>query len=168
MSKNPFGIILLSWLGMSGIDFLLHGGLLAWLYVQESPFLLSPQESFKLIPLGYLAFLLLAVLLYWLMRLAGVAGARAGLEFGLKLGGLVCGALLLGLISISTISLPIAAGWFVGQTAELGLGGAIIGRVAETGLTRGLTLRVIAGVVICLILTIVLQSAGFAPVIKIN
>lgn len=54
------GVIgLLSWLSMLGADFFLHGGLLASLYIQPSPFLLPPWDSFKRIPLGYLSALLL-------------------------------------------------------------------------------------------------------------
>jgi hypothetical protein len=168
MTKTNAGIALLAWLGMVGFDFLLHGGLLARLYMQGSPFLLPPLDAFRLIPLGYAAFLLLAVLLVWLMRLAGVTGARSGFWFGLQLGGLAWGALVLGLASISTIPLPLAAGWWAGQTLELGVGGAIAGRALEAGLKRGLVLSVVAGVLACLVVTVALQSLGLAPAVIIN
>ena len=56
-------ITLLSWLAMLGIDFFVHGGLLATLYLQPSPFLLPPEQAFRRIPLAYVSFLLLAILL---------------------------------------------------------------------------------------------------------
>jgi hypothetical protein len=46
---------LLSWLAMLGVDFFFHGGLLATLYQQPSPFLLPPSDAFRRIPLGHLA-----------------------------------------------------------------------------------------------------------------
>jgi len=51
---------------MLGFDFFLNAGLLSRMYLKPSPFLLPPERMFKLIPLGYLSFLLMAVLLYWL------------------------------------------------------------------------------------------------------
>jgi hypothetical protein len=73
----------IAWLSMLGVDFLVHGGLLAELYRQSSTFLLPPATAFARIPLGYLAFLLLAVLLTWLMLRLQLAGWRAGAIFGL-------------------------------------------------------------------------------------
>ena len=60
-------ITLLSWLSMIGFDLLLHAGLLARLYIEPSPFLLPPETAFRLIPLGYLSFLIMAFLMTWLM-----------------------------------------------------------------------------------------------------
>jgi hypothetical protein len=79
-------IVLVGWLTMLGFDFFLHGGLLAGLYVQDSPFLLRPAQAFALIPLGYLSFLLLSSALTWLMVRMGVHDGREGAVFGLKLG----------------------------------------------------------------------------------
>jgi hypothetical protein len=90
-------ICLLSWLSMLGVDFFLHGGLLAKLYAQPSPFLLSPWDAFERIPLGYLAALLLAGLLLWLMLRLGLSGWRQGLSFGLRLGALMGASGMLGL-----------------------------------------------------------------------
>jgi hypothetical protein len=112
-------IIVLSWLAMIGVDFLLHGGVLAKFYVRPSPFLLPPKKALQLIPLGYLSFLLLAVLLVSLMNRLNVQGWRAGAVFGLKLGALLWGTVVLGLVSISTASVWLLLGWFLGQTGEL-------------------------------------------------
>ena len=109
-------IAMVSWLSMLGFDFFLHAGLLAGLYQETSPFLLSPLEAFKRIPLGYLSFLLLAVLLIWLMCRLKIVGLFPGLSFGMKLGVFIWGSGALGLLSVSTASFILMAGWFVGQT----------------------------------------------------
>lgn len=106
----------LGWLAMIGFDFFLHGGLLARLYLHPEPFLLPPEQSFALIPLGYLSLLLLSGLLAWLMLGLRIHRGRAGALFGLKLGVLVWGTLVLGLASISTASLALLAGWSRGRS----------------------------------------------------
>jgi hypothetical protein len=148
-------LTLITWLSMLGFDFFLHAGLLAGLYVRPSPFLVSPLTALKLIPVGYLSFLLLAVLLVWLMQRLGLAGWRAGAIFGLELGGLTWGALML-------------MGWFAGQTLEL----AIAGAVAGSGLA-GMPLRRLFGVVIVftvlsILTTIILQSLGVVPTTRLS
>ncbi|MEJ2412947.1 MAG: hypothetical protein P8Y34_08130, partial [Anaerolineales bacterium] len=65
--RRLIGGVLLSWLAVLGFDFFLHGGLLASLYTKPSPFLLPPEQAFRLIPLGYLAFLIFEIFLVWLM-----------------------------------------------------------------------------------------------------
>jgi hypothetical protein len=69
---------------MLGFDFLLTAGLLAGLYLQPSPFLLSPISAFRLVPIGYLSFFPPAMLLAWLMRRLKLTGWRAGAIFGLE------------------------------------------------------------------------------------
>jgi hypothetical protein len=125
--------VLLGWLAMLGFDFFLHGGLLAGLYAQPDPFLLSPAQAFALIPVGYLSFFLLSGALTWLMVRLRVPGGREGALFGLELGALVWGALVLGLASVSTASLALLAGWFGGQVAELALAGYFVGSALAGG-----------------------------------
>lgn len=156
-------LTLLAWLAMLGVDFLVHGGLLAELYLQPSPFLLPLATAFARIPLGYLAFLLLTVLLMWLSVRLKLAGWRAGAVFGVELGGLLWGAVVLGLLSISTAEVPLLLGWFVGQTAELGLAGAVVGSGLMGGRLRGLVAGVVGLVVLCVAATILLQSLGVVP-----
>ena len=158
----------IAWVSMLGFDFFLHAGLLAKLYLQPSPFLLPPLASFKLIPLGYLSFLLLSVLLVWLMTRLKLAGWRQGIVFGLKLGGLTWGAFVLGLLSISTASFALLFGWFIGQTLESAIAGAVIGSGLE-----GTRLRRLFGVVLILLLlsvitVIILQSLGIVPTTRIS
>jgi hypothetical protein len=160
-------LIFLAWLSMLGVDFLVHAGLLASLYTQSSPFLLSPTTAFTLIPLGYLSFALLVLLLVWLMIRLQVAGWRAGAIFGLELGGLMWGAFVLGLLSISTAPAPLLVGWLVGQTVELGIAGAVVGSGFGGRRLRWLVGIAVALLVLCVSATILLQSLGVVPTIRL-
>jgi hypothetical protein len=157
----------LCWLAMAGWDFFLHAGLLASLYVESQPFLLSPAEAFKRIPLGYLSFFVSAVMLLWLTMKVGVRGWLEGFAFGLTLGLFVQGASAIGLVSISTAHSLLLAGWFVGGAIQLGIGGIVIGdALAERRLLIVLA-RVIAFVVIMVTLVITMQNFGLAPAARI-
>ncbi|NOR83586.1 MAG: hypothetical protein GQ526_08850 [Ardenticatenales bacterium] len=81
--RRLVGVTLLAWFAVLGFDFLLHGGLLARLYAEPSPFLLPAEDAFRLIPLGYLSFLVFIILLVWLMVRRKIGGASRGLLFGL-------------------------------------------------------------------------------------
>jgi hypothetical protein len=161
-------LTLLAWLAMIGVDFLLHAGVLARLYLEPSPFLLTPQRAFALIPVGYLSFLVLAFFLVWLMARLGVEGWRAGGAFGLQLGALAWGALTLGLLSISTAPLALMIGWFVGQTIEFGIAGMVVGSALAAVPYRRLLLLVLAGLVGAFVITIILQSLGLAPAMRVG
>jgi hypothetical protein len=158
----------IAWLSMLGFDFFLHAGLLAELYLQPNPFLLPPLTALTLIPVGYLSFLLLAVLLVWLMIRLKLAGWRQGALFGLELGGLAWGAFVLGLLSVSTASIALLIGWFTGQTLELAIAGAVIGSgLAGTRLRRLLGV-VLVGVLLSVVVTIILQSIGVVPTTRLS
>ncbi len=165
--RRLVGLTLLAWLASVEFDFLLHGGLLARLYVEPSQFLLPPKDAFRLIPLGYLSFLLLTLLLAWLASALHVKGCKRGLFFGLALGGSIWGALVLGLASITTADYGLLAGWFVGQTLEMGLAGAVIGSGLGGTRAKKLVGIVLLIGVVCAVVTVVLQSTGFAPVVQI-
>jgi hypothetical protein len=156
-------IILLAWLAVLGFDLFLHAGLLARLYLDASAFLLTPMESFRRIPIGYLSFLVSTILLVWLMVRLDLKGWRVGLGFGMKLGALVWGALTLGLYSISTADPSLLAGWFLGQTAELGLAGAVTGSALAGNRLGRLSLKVAGLILLLTVITIIMQSTGLAP-----
>ncbi len=156
-----------AWVLSIGFDVFLHAGLLARFYVEPSPFLLAPEEAFRRIPLGYLAFLILTLALYWLLRRLGVRGASAGLRCGAVAGFLVWGAFAIGLYSISTVALPLLVGWWFGQAIELGLAGAVLGAAANGVRLRRIWALVAIVVVACVAATIVLQSLGWAPPMKV-
>ena len=158
----------IAWLAMLGFDFPLHAGLLARLYLQPSPFLLPPLTAFRWIPVGYLSFFLLAVLLAWLMIRLKLTGWCAGAIFGLELGGLTWGSFVLGLLSISTASFSLLMGWFIGQTLEMALAGAVIGSGLAGVRLRRLFGLVIVFVLLLVITTIILQTLGVVPTTRIE
>ena len=151
---------LLAWLAVIGFDLFLHAGILAGLYSEPSPFLLSPEDAFRLIPLGYVSFLVLIILLIWLMSKLSIIGWKSGLIFGLKVGALAWGALILGLLSISTASVSLLVGWFLGQTVELGIAGMVMGSGLSTDHLLSLLVKVIIFFVFMVALAILLQNVG--------
>ena len=161
----PVPLVAIAWLSMAGFDFLLHGGLLAFLYVESSPFLLPSSKAIALLPVGYASLLLVAVLLVWLMRRMRVAGWRPGAVFGLAVGALMSGAFVLGLLSISTADPRLLLGWFLGQTLETAVAGAVVGAGLAGMRLKRLVGRVVALVLLALIATVILQSVGVAPAI---
>ncbi len=161
MVKHPRHLVkigLLAWLAVIGFDLFLHAGVLASLYSEPSPFLLPPEEAFRLIPLGYLSFLVLIVLLIWLMPRLSIVGWKGGLVFGLIVGAIIWGALSLGLLSISTASPILLLGWFLGQTAELGIAGMVLGSGFATERLRPLLVKVTIFFVVTVTLGIILQN----------
>lgn len=160
--------IFLAWLATLGFDFFLHGGLLAGLYATPSPFLLAPERAFALIPLGYLSFLLLAILLVWLMARLNIRGGREGAFLGLQLGLLAWGALVLGLASIATAGWRLLLAWFLGQTVELTLAGLVAGSSLARQRQRPLVVAVLALVVVAVAATVVMQNLGLAPAPEIR
>ncbi len=161
--KKYVQLTLLVWFAMIGVDFFLHGGLFAAVYVQDSPFLLSAEEAFRRIPLGYLALLATAGLLVWILQRASASGWRRGLLMGLSLGAVMGFSLALGLYSISTASPALLSAWFASQVVETAIAGAIIGQALWVRSLRRLVVAVVIGFIVVLAGTIAMQSAGLAP-----
>lgn len=153
---------------MLGFDFFLHGGLFASLYLAEDTFTISPLEAFRRIPIGYLGFLLFAVFLVWIVPLFNLGNWKQGFLLGSKLGAILWGGFLLGLLSISKISLNLAVAWFIGQTIELGIGGTVVVLANRAASLRKITRFVLAFVVLLVVTTIVLQSTGIVSTLKIQ
>jgi hypothetical protein len=164
--RSPWSAIAAAWVLSLGFDFLLHGGLLARLYLSPSPFLLPLDTAFRRIPLGYLAFLVLTWALWWLFRRTGVRGAREGLRLGAFAGAITWGAFGAGLYSISTASIPLVLSWWIGQSIELALAGAVLGAASGGTPMKRIWGRVAIAVAIFVVATVVLQSMGFAPPMK--
>ncbi len=166
--KRPITSILLSWLAMLGWDLFLHGALLARFYLKATPFLLEPLQAFRRIPLGYAAFILSAILLVWLMARFELKTVRDAFFFGLKLAALVWGGFLLGLISISTVDPYLAGFWFVGQGLELGIGAVTVQMVSNAKSLRRPIWLVVVWILIMVVATVLLQSFGLVPSLRIS
>ena len=159
-------IIGLTWLAMIGWDFFLHAGLMATWYVEPSPFLLSPQDAFVRIPIGYLSFLLLAILLVWILRQIETKSWKNGCRIGFLTGALIWGSFTLGIYSIATASPGLLIGWFLGQTVSMGIAGIVAGAALSGHSLGRLFLKTLGFVVLSFVVTISLQIAGLAPAIK--
>jgi hypothetical protein len=155
-------VTLLGWISMISYDFFLHGGLLSEVYNKTTPFLLSADEAFRFLPLGYASLLITAILLTWLMSKLQITTAIKGFTFGVIFGFLIWGAFVLGLRSISTADTSLLWGWFIGQPIELGIAGGVIGKGLGSESLKKLFGVVILILVISIVLTIILQSVGFA------
>ena len=174
MSENPSNIPIrrrisigfLSWVVVLGIDFFLHAGLLAGLYVQSTPFLLAREDAFRLIPLGYLSILLQTTLLLWLMLNLGIQAWKEGAVFGIKLSLLLGGSMFLGLLSISTLTWQFLLGWMFAQILEMAVAGTVNGAGLRAKSLKPIQFRVVAIVVLLLILTITIQTLGWVPTVK--
>jgi hypothetical protein len=164
---RPLRTVLTAWFLSVGVDVFLHGGLLARLYMIPSGFVLPADQAFRRIPLGYLAFLLLTVGLFWFCRSVDVRGVGAGWRHGFVIGIILWGALVLGLYSISTAGVPLLVGWWLGQAVELGVAGGVIGGLAAGVSFRRMLLWVTLIVFGLLVLTVALQSLGIAPAMRV-
>jgi hypothetical protein len=156
-----------AWVLSIGIDVFLHGGLLAHLYVEPSPFLLPAEDAFRRIPLGYLTFLILTSGVFWLVRRLRIRGFTAGFRLAAVAGAVVWGALVLGLYSISTASLSLLTGWWIGQTVELAFAGGVLGAVANRVPLKRIWTVVGIAVVALAAATVALQSLGISPAMKV-
>jgi len=88
--KRFFISTVMAWLLFLMLDFLAHAALLSHFWEQKFSALKSLQELFRLIPFGYLSFLILVVLVGWLyIRLYWEKGNTIkGISFGALFGGL--------------------------------------------------------------------------------
>jgi hypothetical protein len=160
-------VALVAWLMMLGLDFLLNGALFARMYQGEGAFMLAPTEAFRRIPLGYLAFLILAIGVVELVYRLRVTRLADGVRLGLLIGAVLAATWSLGLYSIASLSAHVALA-FAGIWLALVV---LASGVAATGLgqpsLRGLALRAGAFDVVCIVIVIALQSFGVVPTIKV-
>lgn len=160
LSPRGLKLSLLSWFAMLGFDFFLHGGMLAGLYTTPSSFLLTPQEAFQRIPIGYLGFLISAGFLTWLAMRVGIRKWPAGVVLGGAVGGVTWLSLALGMYSISTARPGLLLAWALGQTVESAYAGGLIGYALERQSLRRPFWIVLVATVALVALSVILQSTG--------
>lgn len=107
--------------------------------------------------------LVLAIALVWLLPRLGVQRAGQGAVLAASAAAVVWGALLLGLWSIATVDPALLAAWWVGQTAELALGGYVVGAALAGARMRTLVVLAVAVLAVGGSSAVVLQSIGYAP-----
>jgi hypothetical protein len=104
--------------------------------------------------------------LAWLFRRLDVRGWRDGGKTGLAVGLFLWGTMALGLWSITTARVDTLVAWTLGQGVELGLAGVVLGAGRAGTPMRRIEWRVGAAIVVFVVLTIVLQSVGWAPAVR--
>ena len=159
-------LTLVVWLAMLGLDFLLNGALFARLYQGEHAFVLAPSEAFRRIPLGYLAFLILAGGVVELVSRLRVTRLVDGVRLGLLIGAVLAATWGLGLYSIASLSAQVALAFAVVWMALAVAAGAVAAAGNGQSSLRGLALRVGAFDVVCVAIVIVLQTVGVVPTVK--
>jgi hypothetical protein len=160
-------LALVVWLAMVGLDFALNAGLFAYVYQEGGGFMLEPAEAFRRIPLGYLAFLIVAVGAVELAVRLEVRTVAAGLRFGLAAGAALAATWTLGLYSVATLTPQMAAAFGVIWLMLLTLAGGVAAAGLSGTSLRDLTLRVVAADVVCVIAVIALQTFGVVPTLKL-
>lgn len=165
-SKRLLYIVLLAWLVTIAIDIFQNAGLFAKMWLDSSSAFLPPEKLAQRIPLGFIALLLLVILLTWLMVRLNISGWKQGASFGLKFGVLFEAAATLGTLSAFSVSPSLIIAWFLGGVIKdsilcmiigSGLGGAHLGR---------LWAKAIVFIVVIVIVTLILQAFGYAPAIQ--
>ena len=156
-------VAVLVWLAMVGADFVLNAAFFARMYLEGGSFLLPPRDAFTRIPLGYLAFAILAVALVELASRLQIADVAGGLRLGTLTGAALAASWSLGLYSVATLSAEVALGFAVIWLALLTVAGAVAGAGLARASLRGLALRVIGADLIGAALVIALQSFGVVP-----
>jgi len=167
-ARRLVAVLLLAWFAVVGVDFFIHAGVLARLYVDAGPFVLPAERAFALIPVGYLSYLVLTGLLLWLATSLGVRGWKPGLVFGLKCGGLLGLSTALGLISIAAASPILLIGWGIAQAVEVSIAGLVIGGGLGPGPIRRLAVGVLLTLLVLIVVTMALQTLGVAPPMRVK
>jgi hypothetical protein len=161
------GIALITWLAMLGLDFLLNGALFARMYQAGGPFFLAPGDAFGRIPLGYLAFLILAIAIVEIAHRLRLATWADGVRLGLALGGVLGAVWSLSLFSIATLNALAAVEFAVIWLALVVVGSAVAASGLSRNSLRGLVFAVATFDVACVVTVVVLQSFSLVPTVKL-
>lgn len=158
---------IVTWLAILGLDFLLNGALFAGIYQGGGGFMLAPAEAFRRIPLGYLAFLILAAAIVEIAYRLKVTRVAGGVRLGFVIGGSLGALWGLSLFSVATLGIQAALAFATIWLALGVLGSAVAAAGLAEASLRGLALRVAAFDAFCALSVIALQSFGVVPTVKL-
>ncbi|HET9783137.1 MAG TPA: hypothetical protein VFR33_15330 [Candidatus Dormibacteraeota bacterium] len=155
----------LVWFAMLGVDFLLNGAVFARMYQDGGAFLLPPAQAAARIPLGYLAFLLVAFGIVEVDCRLGIVGVAGGIRLGLVLGGLGGLVWALSLYSIASITAAEAGALAFVWFAAVFVGSAVAAAARARASVRRLALAVAGFDLGCFAIVVAAQSSGMVPTV---
>jgi hypothetical protein len=156
-------IILIGWLGFIGFDLFLHAGLLARLYHEENLAILDPLQAFYRIPIGYFAFFIYVVFLYWLLKINNFKYRNEILKFVFQVGLFISVSSTLAQYSILKINDLLLFGWGLGLIIEFLISGLIVGYLMTNYSSKRMLINVIVFDVLLFFITVIMQNTGLAP-----
>jgi hypothetical protein len=156
-------IILIGWLGFIGFDLFLHAGLLARLYHEENLAILDPLQAFYRIPIGYLAFFIYVVFLYWLLKKNNFKNRNEIFMFVLQVGLFLGVSSTLAQYSILKINDLLLFGWGLGLIIEFLISGLIMGYLITDYSSKRILIYVIVFDLVLFFITVIMQNIGLAP-----
>ncbi len=152
----------LAWLTTVAVDFFFYGGVFAFLFERDDPYVLATDQLFARIPAGYASFAIEVLALGWLLSRLQTGNWRDGARVGAAAGAVVGGALLLGFWSVAATSGALLASWWVVLTVQMAAAGAVLG--AAVGVPRRRLARwVVVVALLLLVATVIMQNVGVAP-----
>ncbi len=152
-------VLVLAWFTTIAVDFFFYGGVFAFLFERDDPYLLTSDQLFARIPAGYASFAIEVVALGWLLSRLQTRNWRDGARIGAVGGAVVGGALLLGFWSVAATSGALLVSWWVVLTVQMASAGAVLGAGARVPLRR-LAKWVLVAAVVLLVATVVVQNLG--------
>jgi hypothetical protein len=154
---------LLAWLVFLMLDFMAHAVLLKSFWAQDFQALKAQDELFRLIPFGYLSFLILTIMFGWLFAhlFKENGDVKKGLAFGTIGGGLFALSNFFGwysFLNLPPLFLFLASlGYFV----EISAVGFVFGYLLHAPSIKKRVWAIIGFIVIGFLLGIVLQNIAF-------
>jgi hypothetical protein len=151
---------LMAWLMFLMLDFLAHAGLINALWAEELPALKPKGDLFRLIPFGYLSFLILTSLIGWLyVRLFdGHGSVKKGFLFGMSFGMLFSLSTFLGWYSFLNLPFLFLLAASLVYFVEISAVGLIYGFLLHSASIKKRVWRLVAIIFMGLVLGIVLQN----------
>ena len=152
-------VLFLAWFTTIAVDFFFYGGVFAFLFERDDPYLLTSDQLFARIPAGYVSFAIEVVALSWLLSRLHTANWRDGARTGAVASSVVGGALLLGFWSVAATSGALLVSWWVVLTVQMASAGAVIGAGSRVPLRR-IAKWVLVAALLLVVATVILQNVG--------